>query len=143
MARVPCMSYQDFRTEALFANSHLLTEEEILCDELNDCIQEASASGDQFQILPVVCHPAAGAPSSSGHPIFKVHLPQPPRFGTDSINSDVSSWLSKVGKVCRLSGYLKLDWSTLARYWKSHHKHYLILLKLKHARPNRRSRKTS
>ena len=61
---------------------------------------------------PFVCHSAADVPSSSGRPNF--NLPQPPRFGTISVDSDVSSWLYKVGKVCRLSGCPKSDWSTFA-----------------------------
>ncbi len=138
---------ESFGMEALLANSHLLTEDETVCDELNDRIQEASASGDKsLQSLPanppltlgpvgssprfgsqplselnpsdvaspVVCHPAADAPSTSGRPNFKVNLPQPPRFGTISTDSDISSWLYKVGKVCRLSGYPKSGWSTFA-----------------------------
>ncbi len=63
---------------------------------------------------PVVCHPAADAPFSSGRPNFKINLPQPLSFGTISVDSDISSWLYKVGKVGRLSGYPKSDWSTLA-----------------------------
>ncbi len=63
---------------------------------------------------PVVRHPAADNPSSSGRPSFKVHLPQPPRFGTISVDSDISSWLYKVSKFCRLSGYPKSDWSPFA-----------------------------
>ena len=61
-----------------------------------------------------VRHPDAGAPSSSGRPNFKINLPQPLSFGTISVDSDISSWLYKVGKVCRFSGYPKTDWSTFA-----------------------------
>ncbi len=63
---------------------------------------------------PVVRHTAADNLPSSGRPNFKVNLPQPPRFGTISVNSDITSWLYKVGKVCRLSGYPKSDWSIFA-----------------------------
>ena len=57
----------------------------------------------------VICHPNADAPSSSGCPNFKVNRPQHPRLDTIGIDSDMSSWLHKVGKVCRLSGYPKTD----------------------------------
>ncbi len=90
-----------FGVEALLANTHLLSEEEAVCNELTNRTQETSASGDKFlQCLPadspltlspvssspsfrsqplselnpsdaaspIVCHPAADAPSSSGRP---------------------------------------------------------------------------
>ena len=128
---------ETFGVDALLANSHLLTEEEAVCDELNDRIQEIFASGDKsLQSFPAsppltlgpvgssprfgshplselnpsdvassaVSHPAAAAPSSSGRPNLKINLPQPPRFGTISVDSDIGSWLYKVGKVCYLSG---------------------------------------
>ncbi len=86
-----------FGVEALLANTHLLSEEEAVCDALSNCVQEISALGDKFlQCLPadsaltlspvssspsfgsqplselnpsevaspIVCHPAADAPSS-------------------------------------------------------------------------------
>ena len=108
---------ETFVLEALLANSYLLTEEETVCDELNGRIQEISASGEKslpanppltlgpvhssprfdsqplselnlsVDASPVVSHPAAGAPSSSGRPNFKVNLPQPLRFGTISVDT--------------------------------------------------------
>ncbi len=43
-----------------------------------------------------------------------MNLPQPPKFGTIKVDSNVSAWLYKAGKVCRLSDYPKTDWSTFA-----------------------------
>jgi len=59
-----------FGVEALLANSHLLTEEETVCEELNNHIQEMSASGDKsLESVP------AGSPLTLGP------VGSSPRFG--------------------------------------------------------------
>ena len=99
-----------------------------LCQELNERIQEASAEiykcqtcsvnsshrleseslNITSQISPYLSHfaPLLIPLLHLGAQSFRVNLPQPPRFGTISVDSDLGAWLYTVSNNCHLSLWL-------------------------------------